>query len=91
MSPAALLQKLEREAIERTLHEVENVHSPLRIACELILLRRLHAACAHRDHRGLPDWRAIRRVLDRIPAPDALEQWEEIARAGAAPDPQLHT
>ena len=88
MSPAALRQQLEREAVERTLYEVENVYSPLRIACELVLLRQLHAACAHRDMSGMPDWRGIRRALDRIPAPDAVTAWDEIARAGVvANDP----
>jgi len=53
MSPAALAHQLEREAVERTLLEIE--HTPRRIACELMLLRRLHAACTHRDSHGLPD------------------------------------
>jgi len=37
---------------------------------------------------GMPDWRGIRRALDRIPAPDAVTAWDEIARAGVvANDP----
>jgi hypothetical protein len=79
---AQVLHQLEREAFERTRFDVEQM--PVRIACELMLLRRLHAACTARDARGLPNWRAIRRALDHIPAPEAIEQWDALVLAAEA-------
>lgn len=76
---ARVLHQLEREAIERALLEIENC--PRRVACELVLLRRLREAVMHRDRRGLVDWRAIWRAIERIPEPEAIERWDEIVHA----------
>lgn len=79
MSPP--LQRPERDELEHVLYDIENVYAPVRCACELVLLRKLHAICCREAVAQRLPYR-VRRVLERIPAPDAKEQWDALARAG---------